>query len=164
MENLKEIKLKMTSKNNTNNNANFIRSINYYIYPCLFLEIYKPVMYNKDANSKNIYIKLTMKDHLFIKHYFDFFEKQIIKLGVDTPCNSYHIKDQEKGEFLIRLNVPKKYNVHDFENGSIIKTNDFPVINYTFNKIKIKIKNLWVIENKDKIISGTNIEIDSIFL
>lgn len=160
MDNLKEIKLKMTSKNNINS-----RSINYYIYPCLFLEIYKPIMHNKDRNSNNIYIKLTMKDHLFIKHYFDFFENKIKTLGVDTPCNSYHMKDAEKGEFLIRLNIPKKYNVYDVEAGNtLINPTDFPVINYTFNKIKIKIKNLWVIENKDKVLSGTNIEIDSIFL
>ena len=156
---LHDIKLKMSSKTNDGK----FESINYYVYPCLFLEIFKPVMHSKDWNSNNMYIKLTLKDHLFIKKYFDAFEKKVAKLGVEYPCNSYHLKDAENGIFIIRLNIPKKYQVFN-ENVSEQVLTKFPVPNYTFTKIKIKIKNLWVIFNPDRTISGTNIEIDTITL
>ena len=127
-----EFKLKVLKNSKNENN------LNYYIIQPIEFEIFSAHI--TDIRDKNIVLKLNLKKHLYIKAFLDCFTERIQKIDMDLNPNCYFRRSDLDEEFIIRIVNNKK----------------MPYKNSTCN-VKLKIKNIWSINDK----SGTIFELVS---
>jgi hypothetical protein len=126
-----EFKLKVLKNPKKENN------LNYYIIQPIEFQIFSANIENVTDN--NIIIKLNLKQHLYIKNLLDYFTNQIHRIDVDLNPNCYFRKDENDENFIIRIVNVKKLKVYK----------------NTICDLTLKIKNIWLINDK----SGTIFEL-----
>ncbi len=112
-------------------------NLNYYLIQPIEFEIFSAKVDN--INENNIIIKLNLKQHLYIKTLLDNFTDKVHRFDVDLNPNCYFRKDENDENFIIRIVNIKK----------------LPVYKNTICDIKLRIKNIWLINDK----SGTIFEL-----
>lgn len=110
-------------------------------------------------------INLNIKDHSYIKAFLNTLQKQCDQLDIEYPINAYK-ESENKKTFLLRINTTCNYRVFDTDNNNNQVFNYQPKKNAIFNKMEIKIKNVWAIEhlNIEKINSGLVFQLINLYL
>jgi hypothetical protein len=112
-------------------------NLNYYVMPPTEFEIFSA--YIDNINDNNIILKLNLKQHLYIKTLLDNFTDKVHRIDLDLNPNCYFRKDENDENFIIRIVNIKKFQVYK----------------NTVCNLKLRIKNIWQIDDK----SGTIFEL-----